>query len=147
MQKLVVILGTNASGKSDLGIRLAKYFGGEVVSADSRQVYRGLDLGSGKITPAQAGTVKHHLIDVADVAELIAEATLAIQMEATAEDIAAILAADVVGYSHLVEMDEAGTLAALKMGLATIRRECPHFKDWLERLETWPQQHGTQTTT
>lgn len=69
MQNLVVILGTNASGKSDLGIRLAKHFGGEVVSADSRQVYRGLDLGSGKITPAQAATVKHHLIDVADVSE------------------------------------------------------------------------------
>src|SRR5512135_3065488 len=69
MQKLVVILGTNASGKSDLGLRLAWHLGGEVVSADSRQVYRGLDLGSGKITPAQAGTVKHHLIDVADVSE------------------------------------------------------------------------------
>jgi len=69
MQKLVVILGTNASGKSDLGIRLAKHFGGEVVSADSRQVYRGLDLGSGKISPAQAGAAKHHLIDVADVSE------------------------------------------------------------------------------
>lgn len=69
MKKLVVILGTNASGKSDLGIRLAQHLGGEVVSADSRQVYRGLDLGTGKITPAQAGTVKHHLIDVADVSE------------------------------------------------------------------------------
>ena len=69
MQNLIVILGTNASGKSDLGIRLANHLGGEVVSADSRQVYRGLDLGSGKITPAQAGTVKHHLIDVADLAD------------------------------------------------------------------------------
>jgi len=69
MQQLVVILGTNASGKSDLGIQLARHFGGEVVSADSRQVYRGLDLGSGKVTPAQAGTVKHHLIDVAEVSE------------------------------------------------------------------------------
>lgn len=69
MQKLVVILGTNASGKSDLGIRLAKQFGGEIISADSRQVYRGLDLGSGKVTPAQAAAVKHHLIDVADVSE------------------------------------------------------------------------------
>jgi tRNA dimethylallyltransferase len=69
MQKLIVILGTNASGKTDLGISLAKHFGGEIVSADSRQVYRGLDLGSGKITPAQASTVKHHLIDVADVSE------------------------------------------------------------------------------
>ncbi len=69
MQKLVVILGTNASGKSDLGIRLAEHFGGEVVSADSRQVYRGLDLGTGKIATAQAARVKHHLIDVADVSE------------------------------------------------------------------------------
>jgi tRNA dimethylallyltransferase len=69
MQKLVVILGTNASGKSDLGIRLAQHLGSEVVSADSRQVYRGLDLGTGKITPAQARTIKHHLIDVADVGE------------------------------------------------------------------------------
>ncbi len=69
MEKLVVILGTNASGKSELGIRLAEHFRGEIVSADSRQVYRGLDLGSGKITPAQAATVKHHLIDVADASE------------------------------------------------------------------------------
>ncbi|MCX6904056.1 MAG: tRNA (adenosine(37)-N6)-dimethylallyltransferase MiaA [Verrucomicrobia bacterium] len=69
MQKLVVILGTNASGKSDLGVRLAHHLGGEVVSADSRQVYRGLDLGTGKIPPAQAGTVKHHLLDVADLSE------------------------------------------------------------------------------
>jgi tRNA dimethylallyltransferase len=69
MQHLIVILGTNASGKSDLGIRLAHHLGGEVVSADSRQVYRGLDLGSGKITPAQAGTVKHYLIDVADLSD------------------------------------------------------------------------------
>ena len=69
MRNLVVVLGTNASGKSDLGIRLAKHFGGEIVSADSRQVYRGLDLGSGKITPAQSAMVKHHLIDVADVSE------------------------------------------------------------------------------
>jgi tRNA dimethylallyltransferase len=69
MRNLIVILGTNASGKSDLGMRLAKQFGGEVVSADSRQVYRGLNLGSGKITPAQAALVKHHLIDVAEVSE------------------------------------------------------------------------------
>jgi tRNA dimethylallyltransferase len=69
MLKVVVILGTNASGKSDLGIHLAQRFTGEIVSADSRQVYRGLDLGSGKVTPAQAALVKHHLIDVADVSE------------------------------------------------------------------------------
>ena len=69
MRKMIIILGTNASGKSDLGIRLARQFDGEIVSADSRQVYRGLDLGTGKITPAQAAMVKHHLIDVAEVSE------------------------------------------------------------------------------
>lgn len=69
MQKLVVILGTNASGKSALGVRLAQEFGGEIVSADSRQVYRGLDLGTGKITAVEAGRVKHHLIDVADLSD------------------------------------------------------------------------------
>ncbi|MEI7808875.1 MAG: isopentenyl transferase family protein, partial [Verrucomicrobiota bacterium] len=67
--KLVVLLGTNASGKSALGIRLASHFGGEIISADSRQVYRGLDLGSGKITPEQARTVPHHLIDVAEATD------------------------------------------------------------------------------
>ena len=67
--KLAVLLGTNASGKSELGIRLAGCFGGEIVSADSRQVYRDLNLGSGKVTPEQARTVPHHLIDVAEVSD------------------------------------------------------------------------------
>lgn len=64
LPKLIVIVGTNASGKSSLGVALAARFGGEVISADSRQVYRGLDLGSGKITPEEMGGVPHHLIDV-----------------------------------------------------------------------------------
>ena len=62
--KLVVVAGTTASGKSDLGVELAKRFNGEVVSADSRQVFRGLDLGSGKITPEETQGIPHHLIDV-----------------------------------------------------------------------------------
>ena len=64
--KLIVIAGTNASGKSGLGIALAKRYGGEVVSADSRQVYRGLDLGSGKVTKEETQGVPHHLIDVCE---------------------------------------------------------------------------------
>ena len=66
MEKLIVIEGTNASGKSGLGVRLAEKYAGEIVSADSRQVFRGLDLGSGKITPEEMRGVKHHLIDVAE---------------------------------------------------------------------------------
>ena len=50
LSKIIVIEGTNASGKSSLAIDLAKKYGGEIVSADSRQVYRGFDLCSGKVT-------------------------------------------------------------------------------------------------
>ena len=62
--KLIAVMGTNASGKSGLGVELARRFQGEIVSADSRQVFRGLDLGSGKITPEEMQGVPHHLIDV-----------------------------------------------------------------------------------
>ena len=62
--KLIVIAGTNASGKSGLGVELARKYGGEIVSADSRQVFQGYDLGSGKITPEEMKGVPHHLIDV-----------------------------------------------------------------------------------
>lgn len=65
MNKLVVIAGTNASGKSGLGIELARTYNAEIVSADSRQVFEGLDLGSGKVTPEEMNGVPHHLIDVA----------------------------------------------------------------------------------
>ena len=66
LNKLVVILGTNASGKSGLGIELALKFGAEIVSADSRQVFKGLDLGSGKVTEEEMKGVPHYLLDVAE---------------------------------------------------------------------------------
>lgn len=66
LPKLIVILGPTACGKSGLGVTLAKAFHGEIVSADSRQVYRGLDLGTGKITPEEMEGVPHHLLDIVD---------------------------------------------------------------------------------
>lgn len=63
---VIVVLGTNASGKSSLGVELARHFDGEIISADSRQVYTGLDLGTGKLTAEEMRGVPHHLIDVAD---------------------------------------------------------------------------------
>ena len=69
MDKLIVIAGTNASGKSGPGVELALRYGGEIVSADSRQVFRGLDLGSGKISPEEMRGVPHHLIDVCDAGD------------------------------------------------------------------------------
>lgn len=62
---LIVITGPNASGKSELAVRLAKRFGGEIVSADSRQVYRGLDIGTGKITRRAMRGIRHHCLDIA----------------------------------------------------------------------------------
>ena len=67
--KLITVIGTTASGKSSLGIELADFYGGEIVSADSRQIYRKMDLGTGKITPEEAARVPHHLIDILDAGE------------------------------------------------------------------------------
>ena len=65
-KKLIVVLGPTASGKSELAVKLAKKFKGEIISADSRQVYRGLDVGSGKITKEEMRGVPHYLLDVAN---------------------------------------------------------------------------------
>ena len=64
--KLIVILGPTASGKTDLSIKLAKKYNGEVISADSRQVYKGMDIGSGKITKKEMQGIPHWLLDVAN---------------------------------------------------------------------------------
>jgi tRNA dimethylallyltransferase len=64
MEKVIVILGPTASGKTALSILLAQAIDGEVISADSRQVYRGLDVGTGKVTKKEMANVPHHLLDV-----------------------------------------------------------------------------------
>ena len=66
---LVAIVGPTAVGKSELALRLAQRFDGEIVNADSRHVYRGLDLGTAKPTPAERAQVAHHLVDIVDIDE------------------------------------------------------------------------------
>lgn len=72
--RVVAVVGTNASGKSALGVELAKRYGAEIISADSRQVFCGLDLGSGKITTEEMQGVPHHLIDVREPGEFFSMA-------------------------------------------------------------------------
>ena len=67
-QRILVVAGPTASGKSDLAITLARRFDGEIISADSRQVYRGLDVATGKVTKAERRLVRHWLLDVASPA-------------------------------------------------------------------------------
>src|SRR4030042_1028138 len=63
--KLIVILGPTASGKSDLAVKVAEKIKAEIISADSRQVYKGMDIGSGKITKKEMKGIPHYLLDIA----------------------------------------------------------------------------------
>lgn len=69
MQKIITILGPTASGKSELTIRLAQNFGGAIISADSRQIYKNFDIGSGKVTPDECKSIQHYLLDVKELWE------------------------------------------------------------------------------
>lgn len=63
-QKIIVVVGPTASGKSDLAVLIAKKMNGEIISADSRQVYKHMNLGTGKITKKEMGGIPHYLLDV-----------------------------------------------------------------------------------
>ncbi|GMA55173.1 hypothetical protein GCM10025857_65300 [Alicyclobacillus contaminans] len=69
MKKVLVIAGPTAVGKTALSIRLAQQFNGEVISGDSMQIYRGLNIGTAKITEEEKQGVSHHLIDICDIGD------------------------------------------------------------------------------
>ena len=87
--KLVVITGPTASGKTALGVMLAQRLGGEVVSADSMQIYRGMDIGTAKPTPEEMQGVPHHMIDIADPTENYSVSRYAAEATACVDDILA----------------------------------------------------------
>ncbi|WP_235504463.1 tRNA (adenosine(37)-N6)-dimethylallyltransferase MiaA [Nostocoides sp. Soil756] len=86
---VVAVVGATATGKSDLAVALARRFDGEVVGADASQLYRGMDIGTAKLTPDERAGVPHHQIDVLDVRE---EATVAAYQRHARADVAAVLA-------------------------------------------------------
>ena len=69
MDKIIVIVGPTAVGKTALSIELAKKYDGEIINADSMQVYRGLDIGTAKVTADEADGIVHHLIDIYEANE------------------------------------------------------------------------------
>ncbi len=69
LRRLVAIVGPTASGKSRIAVELARRLGGEIVNGDSRQVYRGMDIGTAKPTTPERGGIRHHLFDIVDPAE------------------------------------------------------------------------------
>jgi tRNA dimethylallyltransferase len=85
--KIIAIVGPTASGKSDLAIRLAQKFNGEIISADSRQVYKGMDIGTGKISKKEQRLLPHHLIDIVSPKKIFTVAEFKKRGEKTIKDI------------------------------------------------------------
>ena len=86
---VVAVVGPTATGKSELAVQLARRLGGEVVNADAMQLYRGMDIGTAKLHPAQRGGVAHHLLDVLDVTETASVAAYQRDARAVVEELLA----------------------------------------------------------
>lgn len=87
--RLLAVLGPTATGKSALGVALASRFGGEIVACDSTAVYRGFDIGTDKVPPAEQRGIPHHMVNVADPLEEYSAARYAREAEAAVRDISA----------------------------------------------------------
>jgi len=85
---VIAVVGPTAAGKSALSIALARKLGGEVVNADSMQLYRGMDIGTAKLTPAERSGIPHHLLDIWDVTQPAAVAEYQRLARAAVEEIA-----------------------------------------------------------
>jgi tRNA dimethylallyltransferase len=123
--RLIAVVGPTATGKSDLGLALAHAYDGEVVNADAMQLYRGLDIGTAKLTPAERAGVPHHLLDVLDVTETASVAAYQRAARRVVEDVLAAGRTPVlVGGSGLYvqavvdELEFPGTDPALRAELA-----------------------------
>ncbi len=87
--RILVIVGPTASGKSALAVRLARKLDGEVISADSRQVYKGLDIGTGKITKKEMRGIPHHMMDIVNPSSVFTAHDFIVHGRKAIEDILA----------------------------------------------------------
>ncbi len=86
-KEIIVVIGPTASGKSDFTVNLALKENGEIISADSRQVFKGLDIGTGKITKEEMKGIKHHMLDVYDFNEEVSVVRFVREASTIIEDI------------------------------------------------------------
>ena len=139
MQPVVLVMGPTASGKSALAMRLAQALGGEIVSVDSAQVYRGMDIGTAKPSPEERAQVAHHLIDVVEPTDAYSAARFAADARAAIGDIRVrgrlpILAGGTMLY-----------FKALTEGLSALPRADPAVRAELDARaarEGWPALHA-----
>lgn len=87
MDKMIVIVGPTASGKTALSVALAKRLDGEIISADSMQIYRHMDIGTAKVTPEEMEGVPHHMVDVAEPWESYSAARFVAEADPILQDI------------------------------------------------------------
>jgi tRNA dimethylallyltransferase len=130
INKILVVAGPTASGKSALALKLALALDGEIVNADSVQVYRGMDIGSAKMMPSELGSIQQHLVDIAepdspiDVADYVRMADIAIK-----DIVARGKVPIIVGGSSLY-------LKALLHGLAELPKADPKIRSLLEQRDS-----------
>ena len=122
--RVVAVVGATATGKSDLAVALAQHLGGEIVNADSMQLYEGMDIGTAKLPPAERGGIEHHLLDIWPLAKSAAVAQYqALAREAIAGIHARGRVAVLVGGSGLYvrgaldRLEFPGESAAIRAGL------------------------------
>lgn len=134
MLKVVALMGATGAGKSALAMHAAQTFNSCIVSCDSMQIYRGLDIGTAKPTKEEQQQVQHHLIDCADLSEIWSAARWA---DAAAD---AIADENSKGNIPLIVGGTGMYLRALTEGFADIPNEKPEVR---EKLQTLQKEHGT----
>ncbi len=133
--KLLVLCGPTASGKTALAVELAVALGGEVVSADSMQIYRGMDIGTAKPTPAEMRGVPHHMLDVADPGEDYSVARYVADAAACVDDILARGRLPIVAGGTGLYIDN----------LIAGRDFAPFSGRWREKLQARAEREGIAT--
>jgi len=139
MLPVVLLMGPTAAGKSALALELAQTFGGEIVSADSAQVYRGMDIGTAKPDAATQGRVRHHLVDIVDPTDAYSAARF------VADATAAIAALRARGALPIVAGGTMLYFKALTEGLSALPPADQRVRDAIDTRaarDGWPALHG-----